>query len=97
MIARGGAQRGVPYSWGGGAINGPSAGVDQDAGGQAHVWRRYRFQAAHQLPHVPLGHKCGRMHGHGFEVIVHANQDLGERDRVVTNGPDPRTNPIPQD
>ncbi len=24
-------------------------------------------------------------------------KDLGERDRVVTNGPDPRTNPIPQD
>lgn len=56
------------------------SGVDLDAGGQAHVWRRYRFQAAHQLPHVPMGHKCGRMHGHGFEVIVHANQDLGERD-----------------
>ena len=24
-------------------------------------------------------------------------KDLGDRDRVVTNGPDPRTNPIPQD
>lgn len=55
-------------------------GVDLDARGRAHVWRRYRFQAAHQLPNVPAGHKCGRMHGHGFEVIVHANQDLGERD-----------------
>jgi cell wall-associated NlpC family hydrolase len=32
VIARGAAQRGVPYSWGGGAVNGPSAGVDQDAG-----------------------------------------------------------------
>ncbi len=32
VIARGGAQRGVPYSWGGGAINGPSEGVEQDAG-----------------------------------------------------------------
>lgn len=32
VIARGGAQRGVPYSWGGGAINGPSAGVEQDTG-----------------------------------------------------------------
>lgn len=56
------------------------SGVDLDVEGQAHVWRRYRFQAAHQLPNVPLGHKCGRMHGHGFEVILHANQDLGERD-----------------
>ena len=59
------------------------SGVDLDASGQAHVWRRYRFQAAHQLPNVPAGHKCGRMHGHGFEVILHANQDLGERDLSV--------------
>jgi len=59
------------------------SGVDLDVDGQAHVWRRYRFQAAHQLPNVPLGHKCGRMHGHGFEVILHANQDLGERDLSV--------------
>jgi 6-pyruvoyltetrahydropterin/6-carboxytetrahydropterin synthase len=35
-------------------------------------WRRYRFQAAHRLPHVPRGHKCGRMHGHGFEAVVAA-------------------------
>lgn len=54
-------------------------GVDLDRDGMAHVWRRYKFQAAHQLPMVPAGHKCGRMHGHGFEVIVHANQDLGSR------------------
>lgn len=46
----------------------------------AHVWRRYRFESAHQLPNVPHGHKCGRMHGHGFEVILHANQSLGMRD-----------------
>ncbi len=55
-------------------------GVDLDRHDHAHVWRRYRFESAHQLPNVPLGHKCGRMHGHGFEVIVHANQDAGGRD-----------------
>lgn len=55
-------------------------GVDLDPAGQAHVWRRYLFQSAHRLPNVPPGHQCGRMHGHGFEVIVHANQDLGNRD-----------------
>jgi cell wall-associated NlpC family hydrolase len=32
VIRRGGSQLGVPYSWGGGALNGPSAGVDSDAG-----------------------------------------------------------------
>lgn len=54
-------------------------GVDLDRDGIAHVWRRYKFQAAHRLPNVPIGHKCGRMHGHGFAVIVHANQDIGLR------------------
>lgn len=59
------------------------SGVDLSAGDQAHLWRRYAFQSAHQLPHVPPGHQCGRMHGHGFEVIVHANADLGTRDLAV--------------
>jgi 6-pyruvoyltetrahydropterin/6-carboxytetrahydropterin synthase len=36
-------------------------------------WRRYSFQAAHRLPHVPLMHKCGRMHGHGFGVLLLAD------------------------
>ena len=49
-------------------------GVELDAMGQLHLWRRYIFQSAHRLPHVPAGHKCGRMHGHGFEVVVHARQ-----------------------
>ncbi len=49
-------------------------GTDLDNHGNAHVWRRYRFEAAHQLPNVPAGHQCGRMHGHGFEVILHADR-----------------------
>jgi 6-pyruvoyltetrahydropterin/6-carboxytetrahydropterin synthase len=49
-------------------------GVDLDRHGVVHIWRRYRFQAAHQLPNVPRGHKCGRMHGHRFEVVIHATQ-----------------------
>ncbi len=59
------------------------AGVDLDERNRAHVWRKFRFEAAHQLPNVPDGHKCGRMHGHGFEVILHANQDIGGRDMAV--------------
>lgn len=54
----------------------PYQGVEIDSRGHAHVWRRYRFQAAHRLPNVPPGHKCGRLHGHGFEVVIHANRDL---------------------
>lgn len=32
VIRRGGSQMGVPYSWGGGKLNGPGPGVDYDAG-----------------------------------------------------------------
>lgn len=32
VVRRGASQQSVPYSWGGGAVNGPSEGVDQDAG-----------------------------------------------------------------
>ncbi|EDY86460.1 probable 6-pyruvoyltetrahydrobiopterin synthase [gamma proteobacterium HTCC5015] len=38
--------------------------------GDSYQWRRYRFEAAHFLPNVPEGHKCGRLHGHGFEVTL---------------------------
>lgn len=51
-----------------------TSGVELDQEGQPHVWRRYVLYAAHQLPNVPEGHKCGRMHGHGFEVLLHARQ-----------------------
>lgn len=47
-------------------------GADLGESDRVHFWRRFRFEAAHQLPHVPPGHPCGRMHGHGFEVILHA-------------------------
>lgn len=53
-----------------------SEGVDIDQNGMAHIWQRFEFEAAHQLPYVEPGHQCGRMHGHGFQVILHASQDL---------------------
>lgn len=54
-------------------------GVDLDRADRARLWRRYAFESAHQLPRVPLGHKCGRMHGHGFEVVLHAERGRGDR------------------
>lgn len=57
-------------------------GVDLDAEREAHIWRKFRFEAAHRLPNVPEGHKCGRMHGHGFEVILHVKQHLTDRDAM---------------
>lgn len=57
-----------------------NGGVEIDAQGNAHVWQRYAFHSAHQLPHVPPGHKCGNMHGHGFEVILHASYKAGDQE-----------------
>lgn len=61
----------------------PHCGVDLDENNHAHIWRRYVFQAAHKLPHVPVRHKCGRMHGHGFEIVLHADQDLNAADAGI--------------
>jgi len=58
-------------------------GADLDHAEHAHIWRRFRFEAAHRLPNVPEGHQCGRMHGHGFEVILHADQALGGDDMGI--------------
>lgn len=30
----------------------------------------FTFDAAHQLEHMPEGHKCGQLHGHTWKVIV---------------------------
>ena len=32
------------------------------------LFKDFTFEAAHRLPHVPQGHKCGRLHGHSFMV-----------------------------
>ena len=44
------------------------------------IWRPFDFDAAHYLPKVPEGHKCGRMHGHTYHVEVHLS---GEVDPVT--------------
>jgi 6-pyruvoyltetrahydropterin/6-carboxytetrahydropterin synthase len=48
----------------------------------ATLRRTYTFEAAHRLPHVCAGHKCGRVHGHSYRVTVHVQ---GE---VQTDGPE---------
>ncbi|WP_041603788.1 6-carboxytetrahydropterin synthase [Thioflavicoccus mobilis] len=58
-------------------------GADLDGRDHVHVWRRFRFEAAHWLPRVAPDHQCGRLHGHGFEVIIHADQDLAGGDMGV--------------
>lgn len=34
------------------------------------ITKAFRFDAAHRLPSVPDGHKCGRLHGHSYRVVL---------------------------
>lgn len=37
------------------------------------------FDAAHWLPNVPAGHKCGRMHGHTYRVRIEVSGLVDKR------------------
>lgn len=47
------------------------------------VTKRFSFQGAHSLPHLPEGHKCRNMHGHSYEVEIVCRGELDERFFVV--------------
>ena len=43
------------------------------------IYKEFTFEAAHRLPQVPEGHKCGRLHGHSFRVTVYVNGPVDSR------------------
>jgi 6-pyruvoyltetrahydropterin/6-carboxytetrahydropterin synthase len=43
------------------------------------IFKEFTFEAAHRLPNVAEGHKCGRLHGHSFRVSVHLAGPVGDR------------------
>ena len=43
------------------------------------IFKEFTFESAHRLPHVPDGHKCGRLHGHSYRVQVHVTGPVGEQ------------------
>lgn len=34
------------------------------------IFKEFSIEAAHRLPHVPEGHKCARLHGHSFKILI---------------------------
>jgi len=36
--------------------------------GKTEIYKEFTLESAHRLPHVPEGHKCGRLHGHSFRI-----------------------------
>ena len=49
------------------------------------VFREFSFEAAHQLPNVPAGHKCARLHGHSFRVSVHVRGPVDPASGMVVD------------
>lgn len=43
------------------------------------VFREFTFDAAHQLGGLPDGHKCARLHGHTYRLIVGVRGPLDEQ------------------
>src|SRR4051812_6020329 len=50
-----------------------AAGSNASVPATAEIFKAFSFEAAHYLPFVPEGHKCGRLHGHSYRVEVHAS------------------------
>jgi 6-pyruvoyltetrahydropterin/6-carboxytetrahydropterin synthase len=40
------------------------------------IFKTFRFESAHRLPHLPASHKCARLHGHSYRVDVHVEGSL---------------------
>ncbi|MCA8912390.1 MAG: 6-carboxytetrahydropterin synthase [Planctomycetes bacterium] len=51
------------------------------------VFREFRSEAAHLLPRLPEGHKCGRLHGHSFRATVFVSGEPDERGCILCSGP----------
>ena len=45
----------------------------------ATLSKSFRFEASHALPNVPADHKCRRVHGHSFRVVVRVKGPVDAR------------------
>ena len=43
------------------------------------ITKTFTFDAAHWLPHVPEGHKCGRLHGHTYRITIGVEGEVDPR------------------
>jgi len=43
------------------------------------IFKKFTFDSAHSLPHVPDGHKCKNVHGHTYLLTISIENDLDEK------------------
>lgn len=51
----------------------------------AIVFKSFRFEAAHWLPGVASGHKCSRMHGHSYKLVVGVQGQIDSQTGMVVD------------
>ena len=61
------------------SVAGLTGGHDAGDGAEMEVFKSFTIEAAHQLPHVPEGHQCARVHGHSFVIERWVNGVVGGR------------------
>lgn len=49
------------------------------------IFKEFTFEAAHRLPNVVAGHKCGRLHGHSYRCAIHVSGDVGRESGWVVD------------
>lgn len=42
------------------------------------IFKEFSFEAAHRLPNVPAEHKCFRLHGHSYKVVIYVSGEAPE-------------------
>jgi cell wall-associated NlpC family hydrolase len=82
VIRRGASQRGVPYSWGGGAINGPSEGVDHDAGKVG-----YDCSGFTRYAYAGVGVQLPKYSGDQYTAGRHVSPSQAKRGDLIFYGP----------
>ncbi|MBK7149001.1 MAG: 6-carboxytetrahydropterin synthase QueD [Bacteroidetes bacterium] len=40
------------------------------------IYKTFRFEAAHYLPHVAENHKCRNMHGHSYKFTIYVQGEV---------------------
>ena len=83
VIRRAGSQQGVPYSWGGGAINGPRAGVDDDAGKIG-----YDCSGLVRYAYAGVGVLLPKYSGDQYNAGRHIAPSQAKRGDLIFYGPD---------
>lgn len=43
------------------------------------IFKRFTFESAHFLPHVPDGHRCKGVHGHSYKLTIVVEGELDEK------------------